>query len=167
MTIKTTPKVQGIFPIIATLTQQARELIRKRPGIYKGNLRYWLMEKNPEVTDDKIKLAFNQLKKESYFFSYEDTVHPPGTVDEQIQLLTKFIYWKRLSFTDYGILYELHTTKGFKRLSEFSREVVSQGWGENEREVKLRLQELLLKHIIKEHNQSITINWDYIRRAVG
>lgn len=153
-------------PIIGKLTQQARELITKRPGIYKGNLMFWLMEKEPQATRWHIELAFLQLLKQGYFFSYEDSVYPPHTVSDEVKILTQFVSKEGLSFTDYGILYEIHQDGGFQGLRRFSRYVVSRGWGEDEEEVRRRVQDLLLQKIILQEDQRLKINWPYLREAV-
>lgn len=154
---------QKTFPIVTSITQLAHEMIKKRPGIYKGNLVYWLLEKIPKSTRIDVELAFLQLLKEGYFFSIDDSVYPPNKVDENVKTLTKFVSVKKLSFTDYGILYELYKTKNpFKQLSEFSRKVISQGWSENEKEVKNKISELFLKNIITEKDGNIAVNWKLI-----
>lgn len=168
MTTKNTLNVyntQKTFLIVSSITELAREMIEKRPGIYKGNLECWLLKNIPKSAKIDIELAFLQLLKEGYFFSYEDTIYPPNKVDVKVKILTKFVYNQKLSFLDYGILYEL-CTNGFNRLSEFSREIVSQGWDENEREVKIRIQELFWENIIIEDHGILKVNWELIQEAV-
>lgn len=170
MTTKSPQKALSIeeqFPIVATLSQQAREMVRKRPGMYKGNLKYWLLEKNPDATKIHVELAFNQLLKQGFFFSYEDTVHPPNMVDETVKQITKFVSKHRPNFTDYGILYELNKRQYYIDYRRFAREVVSRGWSEDEWEVKSRIQELIKGDIITEdkHENKI-INWKHILEAI-
>lgn len=171
MTTKNAPSnfdTQKTFPIISSITQLAREIIRKRPGIYKGNLNYWILEKIPKSTKIDIELAFIQLLKEGYFFSLEDTVYPPNKVDKDIKTLTKFVHRKKLSFLDYGILYELHRNKKeIKWLSDFSGRVLSKGWGEDEKEIKKRIQELVLQRYIISGDYGIQINWEMVREVLG
>ena len=157
---------QNKSSMVAILTQQARELVKKRQGMYIGNLTYWLLDRNPNATKIEVELAFNQLRKEEYFFSYEETIHPPNTVDEPIKQITKFVSKFKLSLTDYGILYELYYRKGFKQLSQFSREVVSKGWDEDERELKIRIAKLFLKKILIENKGIIMVNWELILETI-
>lgn len=159
---------QETFPIEQSIKQLAREMIKKHPGIYYGNLEFWIKDKLPKATKLDIKLAVVKLMfDEGYFISFEYTVHPPGKFDEKVRTLTKFISRENLSFTDYGILYELYRAKKpFNRLSDFSLRVAGQGWSEDEREVKVRIQELVLKKIIIENHGSLQVNWKLIQEAV-
>lgn len=170
MTTTTTPNnvnTQETFPILETITKLIRKIVNKRPGIYYGNLEFWIRDKLPEANRINIKMALLQLiHEESYFLSYEQSVYPPNKVDDNVRTLTRFVSMNKLSFTDYGILYELYKTKeGFKRLSDFSRKVVSQCWSEDEHETKIRIQLLLLKNILAEKDGSLQINWGLIREA--
>jgi hypothetical protein len=167
---QTRRNIEEQFPIVATLSQRARELVRKRPGIYKGNLIYWLQKQNPDATRIHIELAFNQLLRQGFFFSYEDTFHPPNTVSEEVKLLTKFISKHRPQFTDYGILYELNRRGGFSigNHRRFAREVISKGWSEDEFEVKGRIHDLIQRGIITEDRHGFkVVNWEYIMEAIG
>lgn len=171
MPTKTTPQnteAQETFPIEQSITALAKDMIKKRPGIYYGNLEFWIKDKLPEATKMDIKLAVVGLMyDEGYFISYEYSVYPPNTVDEEVRLLTRFIAQNKLSFTDYGILYELYKTKkAFKQLSEFTRKVVSQCWSEEEEEVKYRIKDLVLNHILEEQDRALIINWKLIRERV-
>ena len=139
----------------------ARELVKKSPGMYIGNLKYWLLERNPDATKIEVELAFNQLIRQGYFLSYEETIYPPNTVDEQIKQMTKYASKFKLSLTDYGILYEVHCQNGLN-----SRELVSRGWGENEREVKIRISELFQEKIILKNQGNTIINWKLILEAI-
>lgn len=147
--------------IVAILTQMARELVKKSPGMYIGNLKYWLLERNPDATKIEVELAFNQLIRQGYFLSYEETIYPPNTVDEQIKQITKYASKFKLSLTDYGILYEVHRQNGIN-----SRQLVSRGWGEDEREVKMRISELFQKKIILKNQGNTIINRKLILEAI-
>jgi hypothetical protein len=139
----------------------ARELVKKSPGMYIGNLKYWLLERNPDATKIEVELAFNQLIRQGYFLSYEETIYPPNTVDEQIKQITKYASKFKLSLTDYGILYEVHRQNGIN-----SRQLVSRGWGEDEREVKIRISELFQKKIILKNQGNTIINRKLILEAI-
>jgi hypothetical protein len=163
---KASPPVNN-FPITLTITQYSKELIHKLPGICQGNLEYCIRNKIPNTTRIDIELAFIQLLKENYFFSYESSVYPPNKVDENVKTLTKFIYYQKLSFTDYGILYELYKSKQeVNNLSKFSRKILSQGWSEDEREIKNRIGKFFLKGILIGNNKCININWEPILEGI-
>ena len=159
--------IEEQFPIVATLSQQAREMVRKRPGIYRGNLKYWLLEKNPDATNNLVELALNQLLKQGFFFSYEDTVHPPNTVSESVKQITKFVSIHRPELQDYYILYELNRRTGFSDYRRFAREVASRGGFESEWQVRSRINELIKWDIITEDRQGYKIiNWEHILEAI-
>ena len=153
---------QKPLPIVSSITQRARELVKKHPGIYKGNLEYRLLVEIYKSTKIDIELAFIQLLREGYFFSIDDAVYPPNKVDDKTKILTRFVHRNSLSLTDYGILNELDKLKKIRRLSELSRKVVSSAWSEDEREVKIRIQELFREDIITEDHGVPKVNWALI-----
>lgn len=158
---------QKIFSVVPSIIQLSKNMIRKHPGIFKGNLIYWLMEKIPNSSRIDVELGLIQLLREGYFFSFEGSVYPPNKVNKNIKALTKFAGINNFTYTEYGILYELYRVGTFSRLSNFSRSVISSGWSENEHEVRIRIQELFRQHIIKRHDQSVIINWEYIWEVIG
>lgn len=166
MNIENTPTVKETSKITARITQLARELIRKHPGIYKGNLEYWIYIRFPEAKKIEIELAFIQLRRERYSFTYTNTVYPPNKADPDLNILSRFICHQKLSDSDYGILYELHR-KGPMVLSNLSRRVVSQCWSDDEKEIKIQIQELISAKYIFNHDGRLQVNWTLIKDGVG
>lgn len=162
-----TTETQKIFEVTPLIIEIAKKLIFQRPGIYKGNLNYWIKEKfrkstGTEVTNAQIELAYLQLLRDGYFFSLTDSVYSPNHVDHDEQLLTKFTYKNGLSYTDFAILYELRKMGTSKSISKLTRRVVSQGWHDDESEVKVRIQQLFWENLITLQNGTIQVNWEFI-----
>lgn len=163
-----TTETQRNTPLIVEI---AKKLIFQNPGIYKGNLSYWIKEKfykstGIAVTNSNIELAYLQLLRDGYFFSLTDSVYSPNRVDQDEQSLTKFICRNGFSYTDFAILYELRKMGKSKTISILSRRVVSQGWHDDESEVKVKIQLLFWENLIILKNGSIHVNWDWIIGAV-
>ena len=155
-----------------TICGIAKKLIFKMPGIYKGNLTYWIGEQIQEITEkyptnNLIELAYVQLLREGYFFSITNRVYPPNKADPDEQLLTRFKYKYALLYIDFAILYELNTMGKAASISTLSRKVVSRGWYDDERELKIRIQHLFWKKLIKLQNESIQVNRNLIKGVVG
>lgn len=167
MATKNATLIQNKPPIVGVTTQLAKELINKHPGIYEGNLRCRILYELPKATKLDMEYAILQLIKEGFFFSMEDDIYPPNRVNKDIKDLTNFVYYQNLSFTDYGILYELNKTKiRIKRLSELSRIVLSQGWSQDESEIKNNIQSLFQRKLIICSKDELQVNWRQIKGGI-
>jgi hypothetical protein len=150
------------FNLKTPIETLAKKYINKNPGIYKGNLIYWIKEAIPKATENETQLAFNQLIKKGYFFNICNCVYPPEKVDEDEKTLMRFVYKYNLSFLDFAILYELNKIGKSSKIGDLSRAVVDKNWHDNEAGVKIQIQKLFWKNIIQFKNGSIGVNWKLI-----
>lgn len=155
-----------VFSLNPSIIPIAKKLIYKNPGIYKGNLTYWIKEKIPKIVNTEIELAFLQLLKEGYLFTINNCIFPPNKVNQDEKVLIKFAHKYRLSDLDFAILFELNKIGKSSKLNSLSRIIVSKNWHDNESEVKILIQNLFWKNIIIEENGSIVANWKLIMEVL-
>ncbi len=155
-----TRKGQTTIPQKNPILHRAKQMINEKPGIYPGNLHYWLLREYKKVDMEKI---MNLLALEGYE-EKKGLLYPPGTVEEEYKLLKRF-YIKKETITeeDFKILVRAWELEG-----EDVERIISKALSYDfipERESKRRIVDLALKgYLIIDDKGRTRINWSKIRK---
>lgn len=139
------------------------DMISRRPGVYKGNLLYWLKEEFPKANQQELDLILLELMDRGFYVDVGGCIYPPHSGKEEESDLRAFAVIAGLDEVDLGVLIELNNSKReIHSLRELSRIVVSRNWHNDEKEIKIRIQYLFLFKIIIREDNRLSVNWKIV-----
>lgn len=167
MPIRSTKQVQSTFSQGTAITNRAKQLIQKHPGIYSGNLINRLKVEIESITPEDVNRMLFQLSKENYDFK-GSLIYPPKTIKPFYKQLRKFTILRNdLNGMDFEIFMAITELKGKANFSNTLRKVISQNTDYSERDVKYRSGILfrdgfILARPSEEDLKYLDLNWDLI-----
>lgn len=171
MTIRSPTRIQSTFNQGIALTNRAKQLIQKHPGIYEGNLINRMQEEIKSIGSEEINHIFFQLTKEGYDFK-GSLIYPPHTLDSNYKMVKKFtILNKSLNDLDFEIFLAIMELKERSNFQSIVRRVISSNMKYSEQEIKYRLGILFKDNFIiaKPSEQApkyLDINWSRITGGI-
>lgn len=167
MATKSHTHVQSIFKTGTAITNRAKQLIQKHPGIYSGDLINRLQMEIKSITSEDVNQMIFQLSKESYDFK-GNLIYPPHTINPLYKKLKKLtLLNKELNDMDFEIFMIIIELKEEAKLQNTALRVISQNTAYSEKEVKYEMGILFKnKYILAKPSDDkpefLDFNWDLI-----
>lgn len=170
MSIKSPTRVQYTFNHGIAITNRAKQLIQKHPGIYEGNLIHRLQEEIKSIGPEKLNHIFFQLTKEGYDFK-GSLIYPPNTLDSNYKKVKRFtILNKNLNDLDFEIFLAIMSLKERSNFKNIVRRVISSNIEYSEQEIRYRIGILFKDNFIiakpsERDPKYLDLNWLRINRG--